>query len=32
VQVGAALLHDPTTAARLVAALDPDATSEETPT
>ena len=31
VQVGAALLHDPTTAARLVAALDPDATSEETP-
>ena len=31
-QVGAALLHDPTTAARLVAALDPDATSEETPT
>ena len=32
VQVGAALLHDPTTAARLVAALNPDATSEETPT
>lgn len=32
VQIGAALLHDPTTAARLVAALDPDATSEETPT
>jgi len=32
VQVGAALLHDPATAARLVAALDPDATSEETPT
>ncbi|MDO3397533.1 nitronate monooxygenase [Nocardioides sp. SOB44] len=31
VQVGAALLHDPTTAARLVAALDPDTTSEETP-
>lgn len=31
VQVGAALLHDPTTAARLVAALGPDATSEETP-
>ncbi|MEN8705957.1 MAG: nitronate monooxygenase [Nocardioides marinisabuli] len=31
VQVGAALLHDPTTAARLVAALSPDATSEETP-